>query len=78
MKVRELIKLLRTLNQDAVVVLSTDEEGNGFGPLEDYSVMKYDPETRECGFAELTPELKKVGYSEEDLGTGVDAIVLWP
>lgn len=34
MKVKELIEFLKTQNQDAMVLLSSDEEGNEYEPLE--------------------------------------------
>ena len=33
MKVKELIKLLKTLDRDAVIDMSTDEEGNSYGDI---------------------------------------------
>jgi len=33
MKVKELIKELKTLDQEAVIDLSSDEEGNSFGDI---------------------------------------------
>ena len=35
MIVKDLIKLLKTLNQDAVIDMSSDEEGNQFLPVYD-------------------------------------------
>lgn len=34
MKVKELIKLLKTLDQDATIDMSSDEEGNTFGDID--------------------------------------------
>lgn len=34
MKVKELIKFLKKQNQDAVVLLSSDEEGNSYSPCD--------------------------------------------
>jgi len=33
MKVRQLIKILEELDQDAVINIASDEEGNGFGDI---------------------------------------------
>ena len=35
MRVKQLIKILKTMDPDLVVVLSSDEEGNSFGELRD-------------------------------------------
>ena len=35
MKVKELIKLLKKLDQDATIDMSTDEEGNAYGDISD-------------------------------------------
>ena len=43
MKVKELKRLLDTLEQDRQVLLATDEEGNGFGTIDiDIGKLKYD------------------------------------
>lgn len=34
MKVKELIKLLKTLDQEAIVDIASDEEGNSFGDID--------------------------------------------
>lgn len=34
MKVKELIKFLQKQNQDAVILLSSDEEGNSYSPVD--------------------------------------------
>ena len=47
MKVKELTKILKTLPQDANVYISRDEEGNGFGSIEEgkeYSSLSFDKE----------------------------------
>ena len=38
MKVRELVRLLRTFNPEATVVLSHDGEGNGYAALAGYDI----------------------------------------
>lgn len=35
MKVKELIKLLKKLDQDATIDMATDEEGNSYGDISD-------------------------------------------
>jgi hypothetical protein len=79
MNVKELIKALRTLEPTDEVYLSRDEEGNGFEPLNNLEKLKY--LDGEVYLRELTPELEKQGYSEEDAlpeGEGIPVIVLWP
>ena len=82
MTVKELIETLSKINPEWEVVIAIDEEGNGFNPLEDIETNHmYDKLTHEISLKELTPELLKQGYTEEDLPydqSGVDAVVLWP
>ena len=82
MKVKKLIKLLKKVDGDRLVIMSKDEEGNNFSPL-----WKIDDECNyeadstysgEIGLAELTPSLVKQGYTEADVRNGVPALVLWP
>ena len=84
MKVKELKQLLDTFNEDDEVVLSKDSEGNGFSPLSGTSQQVYVPETTWYGSIyekEITEEMRKEGYSEEDTyqgNDGINAVVLWP
>ena len=83
MKVKDLIKALKTADQNADVVMSSDEEGNS------YRLAKVDPSKGqvyeavnsfeiEVAYAELTPELTKHGYTEEDTKPdGTPCIVIW-
>lgn len=82
MKVKDLIKELSALDPNALVILQKDSEGNGFSPLEgvDENAL-YDAENSwsgDVGFEVLTDELRKQGYSDEDLGKGERAVVLFP
>jgi hypothetical protein len=78
MRVNELIEKLKLADQEAIVVLSRDGEGNGYSPLYTVEInMKY--HDGEVKFRELTQKLKDSGYSEEDVATkGREAVVLWP
>lgn len=77
MTVRELIERLKQEDPDRVVVLSQDAEGNGFDTLHTVEAMAYSD--GEVGYQILTPEMKKQGYTEEDLmPDGTPALVLWP
>lgn len=82
MKVRELIEILQKADLDATVVLSWDPEGNGFSemyPIEEGLVfLPWDGKVR---YTNLTDEMRKQGYDEEDIyegDDGVPAVVLRP
>lgn len=62
MRVRELIDELRKENQDMVVFLSGDSEGNSFFPLE----------------AIGTAEYRDIGIKMDAIRVGERAVVLWP
>jgi len=82
MKVKELKKLLETVDDNRLVIMAKDGEGNGYSPLaeiDDCSTYKADSTwSGEIGIEKLTPELKKQGYSKLDMCGGVKALVLWP
>lgn len=81
MTVKELIELLKLESDDRLVVMSKDGEGNDFSPLADYSTASYVADSTwsgEIGLERLTPELRKQGYSEDDVKHGIPALVLWP
>ena len=79
MTVEELISQLSRLDPQALVILQRDPEGNGYAPLSGAEGNgAWDNDEREYGYARLTPELEKRGYSEEDCIEGVPAVVLWP
>jgi hypothetical protein len=82
MKVHELIEKLSTLDPELVVVLSVDEEGNGYHEVTyietNHTIDKYN----EVYIAALTPKLIDQGYTEECLGDTDNnlraCVVLWP
>jgi hypothetical protein len=75
--VAELIKALRQMEPDLIVVLSRDPEGNGFSVLRTAALDVY--KDGQLGIEELTPALRKLGYTDEDvLKGGQKAVVLWP
>ena len=81
MTVKELIVLLQEEDQDRIVVMSKDAEGNYYSPLDDMHACAYRAETTwygEVGLEELTEEDKENGYTEEDVIDGEKAIRLWP
>lgn len=77
MKVKELIEELKTCDPESIVVLSIDEEGNGYNLL--YQVDdSHNYSDGEIGLREITKVDEKQGYSEEDILEGEKAVVLWP
>lgn len=80
MKLREFIALFDEEDMDREVLVSTDNEGNGYRKFSGYGINSYDDSNQynlEIGLEELTPELKKQGYSEEDVLEGKPCIVLY-
>lgn len=71
--VKQLIEHLKTLPEDLEVIMSKDSEGNGYHPVDLGGVilasMEPDQEywIEEVGIYELTLELQKEGFSEEDV-----------
>ena len=82
MNVKELKEILNKADDNDLVVLASDAEGNSYSPLYNTQLCSYSLESSseiEVGLRELTPELIKEGYSEDDLiEDGVNAIVLYP
>jgi hypothetical protein len=77
MKVSELMKVLEELDPETEVVLQGDAEGNTFMSLYSYWQGGFNEEDGEAGYLELTGQLKKQGYTEEDIIKGKPAIMLW-
>lgn len=77
MKVKELIEKLKEFNEERVVILSSDSEGNSYCKLFELSEGSY--LEGEIGLEELTDELKEAGYDEDDVfEEGESAIILYP
>lgn len=82
--VKELIKALKKLDPEAVVVLSSDGEGNSYSPLcEDFGVSRYKADSTYSG--ELVSESDfsdDPDYYDNDLDTylsgSVPAVVFYP
>jgi hypothetical protein len=77
----ELIAVLRELDPEALVVLSEDEEGNGFGPLDDVSGPGWwDQGNREYFDVdeECRDEDDDCHCQDHDTGDAVAAVCLWP
>ncbi len=77
MTVRELIGILSAMDQDRIIVLSNDEEGNGYRPL--YNIAgdcAYND--GDIGIEKLTVDDIEAGFSEEDVMTdGKACVVFW-
>jgi hypothetical protein len=76
MTVKELRELLEQFDDDAIVIIASDGEGNSFSPLADTSEGHYIPENGYSGdFVDLDD-------AEEDEDINLDdaerAILLWP
>ena len=87
MLVKDLIAQLQECDPDAIVVMSSDGEGNNKSPLADIDdSCVYIPDSTWSGdtkLAELTPELEAAGYGEEDCvhpdeDNAQPCVILWP
>lgn len=78
MKVFELVEALQNCDQDAEVVLASDSDGNSYHELIDIETDMSVDEDYEVGYNELTPDLIKLGYSDEDLIDGKRCVILLP
>lgn len=82
MKVSELREMIKNWDDDLDILISSDEEGNGFADFADVTVgMGY---INDCGdieihYLELTPEMEEGGYTDEDVRTNAKpCIIFWP
>ena len=82
MTVKQLKELLANADDDRIVILQKDSEGNGYSPCAGIdSEMNYTADSTwsgEVGYAKLTPELVSKGYGEEDITEGEPALILYP
>ena len=76
MKVKELIKILQKVDGDKKVYISIDPEGNAYNLLSDWEEMVY--HEGQVYYPKLTEELKKQGYTDDDVYQGETSIILWP
>lgn len=69
MTVGELIEELRMLDENALVILQKDGEGNGYSPLAgaDGDNLVYNTWSGKVMYAVLTDKLKNRGYTKEDV-----------
>jgi hypothetical protein len=81
MTIAELIDTLQKLPPEALVIQSSDAEGNRFSPTAEVGIGRYTAENAWSGeflLMELTDEHRAQGYTEEDVGNGPIAICFWP
>lgn len=82
MTVAELILKMQKVDPSRIVVLQEDSEGNGYKLLEgvdDNAVYEaINSWSGEVKCQTLTTEMRKRGYSDEDVGTGQPCLVLYP
>jgi methylmalonyl-CoA mutase cobalamin-binding subunit len=83
--VQDLIDALKECDPKAIIICSMDSEGNGYSPLSGIDPdALYVAESQWSGqtyLAELTPEAREAGLTDEDVytgGDGVKAVVFYP
>jgi hypothetical protein len=78
MTIKELIDKLNEYDQDRLVILSSDSEGNSFNELYGIGKCSYNKKSKDIGLEKLTDEDIKLGYGEKDVIEGVPAVCLSP
>ena len=84
MKVKELIaELSKCEDQDALVILSIDQEGNNFHPIRDVDDNSGYEDLDGVGLGNvgiwnLTEKLQADGFTAEDVVRKQRAVVIWP
>ena len=84
MTVGDLIAVLSELPPDTLVVMSRDEEGNGFSPLYEVSPCVYVPNQWNDGSFATSGEIEETDEDDEGeipslkMPGAVKAICLWP
>jgi hypothetical protein len=66
MTVKELIKELKTLDPNAIVVMSSDAEGNGYSPLDGFYQGFYTPDSTWSGEVHTQQDLDGVEDLDDD------------
>ena len=77
--VKQLKELLADMDDDRIVVLQKDSEGNGYEPVrgvDDNAVWDEYHDT--VKYQKITPSMRKKGYTKGDAGKGQKAVVLYP
>jgi hypothetical protein len=78
---RDLMNEIPEEQWDLPIILASDGEGNSYSPLSGFSIENYQAENTWSGIvgpAELTEELERAGFTEDDLVDGELSIVLGP
>lgn len=82
MTVGELRELLKNVDDNRIVILASDSEGNYFSPLADVSdgmcYLQTTTWSGDIGLETLTESDIDAGYTEDDLVAGDAALVLYP
>ena len=82
MKVKELKQLLENIDENRLVILQKDAEGNGYSPLRGIDDnCAYDADSTysgTVGHQTLSEQDIKRGFTEEDISKGEPALVLYP
>lgn len=77
--VKDFKEYLETLDDNDILVMSSDPEGNHISPVSlDTFVCKFDPDSARVGLRELTSTLIDDGYNENDLCEGLYAVAIYP
>lgn len=82
MKVKDLIKELKKVDPERLVIMARDGEGNSYTPLTGFWEGMYKPDSTysgEVGLESLSEEDKRTGWTDEDVMLdGEKAIILKP
>lgn len=81
MTVGELIRQLQQVDQERLVVMASDAEGNGHSPLDGFwegSYRAHNTYAGSVGLERLTAADRRCGYTKDDVVKGEPAIILKP
>ena len=79
-RVRDLKKIIKNMDDDALIVISIDPEGNAYRPIVDHSPQySYDENSQEIGLTSIDESMKLAGYTEDEVMEGGEpCLLLWP
>lgn len=81
MTVKELIEALQAQDQNRIVIVAKDAEGNGYSPLHGMWSGAYRADSTysgDAGLESLTDDDRRQGYGEGDVVEGEPALILTP
>ena len=78
MTVKELRKILKECDDDAVVLIPVDDDYDGFEEVEAIETGMAIDDDGIIGIPVLTEELERAGYGEDDVVDGPDCVILNP